>query len=254
MRNSRLYGVELDSISGRIAQQLYPKADITVAGFETTDRRDFYDLAVGNVPFGQYQVRDKAYDTLNFSIHNYVFAKALDQVRPGGVVAFVTSRYTMDAKDSTVRRYLAPDAPNCWGPSVCHNDAFKKNAGAEVVSDIIFLQKRDRPLDIVPEWTQTGQTEDGFAINRYFLDHPEMVLGRQEPESTAHGMDYTVNPIEGLELADQLHDAVKYIRGTYQEAELPELGEGEAIDTSIPADPQCEKLLLHRCGRRCVLP
>ena len=236
MRNSRLYGVELDSLSGRIAQQLYPKADITVAGFETTDRRDFYDLAVGNVPFGQYQVQDKAYDKLNFSIHNYFFAKALDQVRPGGVVAFVTSRYTMDAKDSIVRRYLAQRA-ELLGAIRLPNDAFKKNAGAEVVSDIIFLQKRDRPLDIVPEWTQTGQTEDGFAINRYFLDHPEMVLGRQEPESTAHGMDYTVNPIEGLELADQLHDAVKYIRGTYQEAELPELGEGEAIDTSIPADP-----------------
>ena len=236
MRNSHLYGVELDPVSGRIAKQLYPKADITVGGFETTDRRDFFDLAIGNVPFGQYQVRDKAYDKLNFSIHNYFFAKALDQVRPGGVVAFVTSRYTMDAKDSTVRRYLAQRA-ELLGAIRLPNDAFKKNAGAEVVSDIIFLQKRDRPLDIVPEWTQTGQTEDGFAINRYFLDHPEMVLGRQEPESTAHGMDYTVNPIEGLELADQLHDAVKHIRGTYQEADLPELGEGEAIDTSIPADP-----------------
>ena len=271
MRNSRLYGVELDSISGRIAKQLYPKADITVAGFETTDRRDFYDLAIGNVPFGQYQVRDKAYDKLNFSIHNYFFAKALDQVRPGGVVVFVTSRYTMDAKDSTVRRYLAQRA-ELLGAIRLPNNAFKANAGTEVVSDIIFLQKRDRPLDISPEWTQTGiirvpaksqdfvgeggateqasfspqggneqaqsaTTQDGFAINRYFIDHPEMVLGRQEPESTAHGMDYTVNPIEGLELADQLHDAVKYIRGTYQEAELPELGEGEAIDTSIPADP-----------------
>ena len=236
MRNSRLYGVELDPVSGRIAKQLYPKADITVGGFETTDRRDFFDLAIGNVPFGQYQVNDKAYNKLNFSIHNYFFAKALDQVRPGGVVAFVTSRYTMDAKDSTVRRYLAQRA-ELMGAIRLPNDAFKKNAGAEVVSDIIFLQKRDRPLDIVPEWTQTGQTEDGFAINRYFIDHPEMVLGRQEPVSTAHGMDYTVNPIEGLELSDQLHDAVKYIHGTYQEAELPELGEGEAIDTSIPADP-----------------
>ncbi|WP_330599644.1 SNF2-related protein [Blautia wexlerae] len=236
MRNSRLYGVELDPVSGRIAKQLYPKADITVGGFETTDRRDFFDLAIGNVPFGQYQVNDKAYNKLNFSIHNYFFAKALDQVRPGGVVAFVTSRYTMDAKDSTVRRYLAQRA-ELLGAIRLPNDAFKKNAGAEVVSDIIFLQKRDRPLDIVPEWTQTGQTEDRFAINRYFIDHPEMVLGRQEPVSTAHGMDYTVNPIEGLELSDQLHDAVKYIHGTYQEAELPELGEGEAIDTSIPADP-----------------
>ena len=236
IRNSHLYGVELDPVSGRIAKQLYPKADITVGGFETTDRRDFFDLAIGNVPFGQYQVNDKAYNKLNFSIHNYFFAKALDQVRPGGVVAFVTSRYTMDAKDSTVRRYLAQRA-ELLGAIRLPNDAFKKNAGAEVVSDIIFLQKRDRPLDIVPEWTQTGQTEDGFAINRYFIDHPEMVLGRQEPVSTAHGMDYTVNPIEGLELSDQLHDAVKYIHGTYQEAELPELGEGEAIDTSIPADP-----------------
>ena len=237
MRNSRLYGVELDSISGRIAQQLYPKADITVAGFETTDRRDFYDLAIGNVPFGQYQVRDKAYDKLNFSIHNYFFAKALDQVRPGGVVAFVTSRYTMDAKDSTVRRYLAQRA-ELLGAIRLPNNAFRANAGTEVVSDIIFLQKRDRPLDIVPEWTQTGQTEDGFTINRYFLDHPEMVLGRPTAESTQYGkQDYTVAPIEGLELADQLHDAVKYIRGTYQEAELPELGEGEDIDESLPADP-----------------
>ena len=237
MRNSRLYGVELDSISGRIAQQLYPKADITVAGFETTDRRDFYDLAIGNVPFGQYQVRDKAYDKLNFNIHNYFFAKALDQVRPGGVVTFVTSRYTMDAKDSTVRRYLAQRA-ELLGAIRLPNNAFRANAGTEVVSDIVFLQKRDRPLDIVPEWTQTGQTEDGFTINRYFLDHPEMVLGRPTAESTQYGkQDYTVAPIEGLELADQLHDAVKYIRGTYQEAELPELGEGEAIDTSIPADP-----------------
>ena len=200
MRNSRLYGVELDPVSGRIAKQLYPKADITVGGFETTDRRDFFDLAIGNVPFGQYQVNDKVYNKLNFNIHNYFFAKALDQVRPGGVVAFVTSRYTMDAKDSTVRRYLAQRA-ELLGAIRLPNDAFKKNAGAEVVSDIIFLQKRDRPLDIVPEWTQTGQTEDGFAINRYFIDHPEMVLGRQEPVSIAHGMDYTVNPIEGLELS-----------------------------------------------------
>ena len=236
MAGSKLYGVELDSISGRIAQQLYPRAEITVAGFETTDRRDFYDLAIGNVPFGQYQVNDKAYNKLHFNIHNYFFAKALDQVRPGGVVAFVTSRYTMDAKDSTVRRYLAQRA-ELLGAIRLPNNAFKANAGAEVVSDIIFLQKRDRPLDIVPDWTQTGQTQDGFTINRYFLDHPEMVLGRQEAESTAHGMDYTVNSIEGLKLADQLHDAVKYIRGIYQEAELPELGEGETIDTSIPADP-----------------
>ena len=237
MAGSKLYGVELDPISGRIAKQLYPKADITVVGFETTDRRDFYDLAIGNVPFGQYQVNDKAYNKLGFSIHNYFFAKALDQVRAGGVVAFVTSRYTMDAKDSTVRRYLAQRA-ELLGAIRLPNNAFRTNAGTDVVSDIIFLQKRDRPLDISPEWTQISQTEDGFAINRYFLDHPEMVLGRPTAENTQYGkQDYTVVPIEGLELADQLHDAVKYIRGTYQEAELPELGEGEAIDTSIPADP-----------------
>ena len=237
MAGSRLYGVELDSISGRIAKQLYPKADITVAGFETTDRRDFYDLAIGNVPFGQYQVNDKAYNKLGFNIHNYFFAKALDQVRPGGVVAFVTSRYTMDAKDSTVRRYLAQRA-ELLGAIRLPNDAFKKNAGTEVVSDILFLQKRDRPLDIAPDWTQTGRTEEGFTVNQYFLDHPEMVLGRPTAESTQYGkQDYTVVPIEGLELADQLHDAVKYIHGTYQEAALPELGEGEDIDESLPADP-----------------
>ena len=236
MRGSQLYGVELDSISGRIARQLYPKAHITVAGFETTDQRDFFDLAVGNVPFGQYQVNDSAYNKLHFNIHNYFFAKALDQVRPGGVVAFVTSRFTMDAKDSTVRRYLAQRA-ELLGAIRLPNNAFKANAGAEVVSDIIFLQKRDRPLDVVPDWTQTGRTEDGFVINRYFIDHPGMVLGRQEAESTAHGMDYTVSPIEGAELEGLLQKAVKHIHGTYQEAELPELGEGEAPDTSIPADP-----------------
>ncbi len=237
MTESRLYGVELDSISGRIAKQLYPKADITVAGFETTDRRDFYDLAIGNVPFGQYQVNDKAYNKLGFNIHNYFFAKALDQVRPGGVVAFVTSRYTMDAKDSTVRRYLAQRA-ELLGAIRLPNNAFRANAGTDVVSDILFLQKRDRPLDIAPDWTQTGRTEEGFTVNQYFLDHPEMVLGRQEPESTQYGkQDYTVAPIEGLELADQLHDAVQHIHGTYQEAALPELGEGEDIDESLPADP-----------------
>ena len=237
MAGSRLYGVELDSISGRIAKQLYPKADITVAGFETTDRRDFYDLAIGNVPFGQYQVNDKAYNKLGFNSHNYFFAKALDQVRPGGVVAFVTSRYTMDAKDSTVRRYLAQRA-ELLGAIRLPNNAFKANAGTEVVSDILFLQKRDRPVDITPDWTQTGRTEDGFTVNQYFLDHPEMVLGQPTAESTQYGkQDYTVVPIEGLELAGQLHDAVKYIRGTYQEAALPELGEGEDIDTSLPADP-----------------
>ncbi len=237
MQNSKLYGVELDSITGRIAKQLYPKADITIAGFETTDRRDFYDLAIGNVPFGQYQVNDRAYNKLGFSIHDYFFAKALDQVRPGGVVAFVTSRYTMDKQSPEVRKYIAQRA-ELLGAIRLPNNAFKANAGTEVVSDIIFLQKRDRPIEIEPDWVHLGKNDDGFAINSYFIDHPEMILGRQTSESTQYGkQDFTVEPTPGLELADQLHDAVKYIRGTYTEAELPDLGDGEAIDTSIPADP-----------------
>ena len=237
MESSRLYGVELDSITGRIAKQLYPKADITVAGFETTDRKDFFDLAVGNVPFGQYQVNDRAYNRLGFSIHNYFFAKALDQVRPGGVVAFVTSRYTMDAKDSAARKYIAQRA-DLLGAIRLPNNAFKANAGTDVVSDIIFLQKRDRPIDIEPDWVHLGENEDGFSINRYFIDHPEMVLGRQTSESTQYGrQDFTVAPIEGADLAEQLSGAIRNIRGTYAEAELPDLGEDETIVETIPADP-----------------
>ena len=236
MRNSRLYGVELDSITGRIAKQLYPKANITVAGFETTDRRDFFDLAVGNVPFGQYKVNDPAYSKLGFNIHNYFFAKGLDQVRPGGVVAFVTSRYTMDAQNPSVRKYLAQRA-DLLGAIRLPNTAFKANAGTEVVSDIIFLQKRDRPIEIDPDWVHLGQTEDGYAINSYFLDHPEMVMGRNSSESTAHGMDYTVEPFENISLASSLQDAVQHIQGTYQEAEPPDLGEGETIQNTLPADP-----------------
>lgn len=237
MRASKLYGVELDSVTGRIAKQLYPQADITVAGFESTDRRDFFDLAIGNVPFGQYQVNDRAYNKLGFSIHDYFFAKSLDQVRPGGVVAFVTSRYTMDKQSPEVRKYIAQRA-ELLGAIRLPNNAFKANAGTEVVSDIIFLQKRDRPIDIEPDWVHLGENEDGFGINNYFIDHPEMILGRQTSESTQYGkQDFTVAPIEGLSLADQLHDAIKYIGGKYAEAELPELGEDERIDTSIPADP-----------------
>ena len=243
MKSSRLYGVELDSITGRIAKQLYPKADITVAGFETTDRKDFFDLAVGNVPFGQYQVSDRAFDKLGFSIHNYFFAKALEQVRPGGVVAFVTSRYTMDAKDSAARKYIAQRA-DFLGAIRLPNNAFKANAGTDVVSDIIFLQKRDRPIEIEPDWVHTGiwrnpgANADGFAINQYFIDHPEMVLGRQTSESTQYGrQDFTVAPIEGADLAEQLSGAIRNIRGTYAEAELPDLGEDETIVETVPADP-----------------
>jgi N12 class adenine-specific DNA methylase len=237
MSASKLYGVELDSITGRIAKQLYPNADITVAGFEATDRRDFYDLAVGNVPFGNYQVNDRAYNKLGFSIHDYFFAKALDQVRPGGVIAFVTSRYTMDKQSPEVRKYLAERA-DLLGAIRLPNNAFHANAGTDVVSDIIFLQKRDHPITIEPDWVHLGQNEDGFGINSYFVEHPEMILGRQTSESTQYGkQDFTVEPIEGADLAAQLHEAIQNIHGTYQESELPDLGEGEEIDTSIPADP-----------------
>ena len=239
MADSRLYGVELDSITGRIAKKLYPQADITVAGFETTDRRDFYDLAVGNVPFGQYKVNDKAYNKLGFSIHNYFFAKAIDQVRPGGVVAFVTSRYTMDSKDSTARKHMAERA-DLLGAIRLPNNAFRANAGTDVVSDIIFLQKRDRPIDHEPDWVQLGKTEDGFAINQYFVDHPEMVLGELTAESTQYGReDLTVAPIEGTSLADQLAEAVQHIEGQYTAAEVdaPDIAEEETTRRTLPADP-----------------
>ena len=239
MADSRLYGVELDSITGRIAQKLYPQADITVAGFETTDRRDFYDLAVGNVPFGNYKVNDKAYNKLGFSIHNYFFAKAIDQVRPGGVIAFVTSRYTMDSKDGTARKHMAERA-DLLGAIRLPNNAFKANAGTEVVSDIIFLQKRDRPIDHEPDWVQLGKTEDGFAINQYFVDHPEMVLGELTAENTQYGREEcTVRPIEGAVLADQLAEAIQHIEGQYTEVEVetPDIADAENERHILPADP-----------------
>ena len=240
MQDSRLYGVELDSITGRIAKKLYPQADITVAGFETTDRRDFYDLAVGNVPFGQYKVNDKAYNKLGFSIHNYFFAKAIDQVRPGGVVAFVTSRYTMDSKDSTARKHMAERA-DLLGAIRLPNNAFRANAGTDVVSDIIFLQKRDCPIDHEPDWVQLGKTEDGFAINQYFVDHPEMILGVLSTESTQYGREeLTVAPIEGANLADQLAEAVQHIEGQYTEVEVetPDIADAENEKHILPADPE----------------
>ena len=239
MADSRLYGVELDSITGRIAKKLYPQADITVAGFETTDRRDFYDLAVGNVPFGQYKVNDKAYNKLGFSIHNYFFAKAIDQVRPGGIVAFVTSRYTLDSKDSSARKHIAERA-DLLGAIRLPNTAFKANAGTEVVSDIIFLQKRDRPIDHEPDWIQLGKTEDGFTINSYFVDHPEMVLGELTTESTQYGREEcTVRPIEGAVLADQLAEAIQHIEGLYTEVEVetPDIADAENERHILPADP-----------------
>ena len=239
MADSRLYGVELDSITGRIAQKLYPDANIKVAGFETTDRRDFYDLAVGNVPFGNYKVNDKAYNKLNFSIHNYFFAKAIDQVRPGGIVAFVTSRYTLDSKDSAARKHIAERA-DLLGAIRLPNNAFRANAGTDVVSDIIFLQKRDRPMDHEPAWVQLGKTADGIAINSYFADHPEMILGKLTTENTQYGKEEaTVVPIEGANLADQLREAVQQLEGQYLEAaaEVSDIAETEAERRTLPADP-----------------
>lgn len=236
MRGSKLYGIELDSISGRIAKKLYPNADITVAGFETTDRRDFFDLSVGNVPFGNYKVSDKPYDKLGFSIHNYFFAKALDQVRPGGVVAFVTSRYTMDQQTPDVRKYLAQRA-ELLGAIRLPNNAFKANAGTDVVSDIIFLQKREHPIDIEPDWVHLGQNEDGFAINSYFIDNPQMVLGELTSHSTQYGKEEcTVIPKEGADLSKQLQEAIKNIKGEYVEAEIAEQNIVGELKT-IPANP-----------------
>ena len=235
MSGSRLYGVELDSISGRIAKQLYPNADITVAGFETTDRRNFYDLAIGNVPFGNYLVDDKSYNSLGFRIHNYFLAKALDQVRPGGVVAFVTSRYTMDSKNTEVRKYLAQRA-ELLGAIRLPNNAFLANAGTSVVSDILFLQKRQRMVAMEPEWVHLDKTEAGITLNRYFVQHPEMVLGELSTESTQYGKEEcTVRPIPGAVLSQQLHEAVQHICGTYVEMELDEAQDEQ--EDSIPADP-----------------
>ena len=239
MAESKLYGVELDSISGRIAQKLYPEANITVVGFETTKQQDFYDLAIGNVPFGNYKVNDKDYNNLGFSIHNYFFAKALDQVRPGGVVAFVTSRYTLDSKDSTARKYLAERA-DLLGAIRLPNNAFRANAGTDVVSDIILLQKRDHPIDREPDWVQLGQTESGISINQYFVDHPEMVLGELSTESTQYGREEsTVLPLEGADLGEQLKEAVSHLEGEYREAEhtAPDVGEAETSRDFLPADP-----------------
>ena len=238
MKESRLYGVELDSITGRIAQQLYPKAHITIAGFETTDRRDFFDLAIGNVPFGAYQVQDKAFARHNFLIHDYFFAKTLEQVRPGGVIAYITSKGTMDKQNPAVRRYIAERA-ELLGAIRLPNTAFKANAGTEVTSDILFLQKRERPLIVEPDWVHLGQTADGIPVNSYFAAHPEMMLGTMVREPGLYGNENETAciPLEGAVLSEQLTEAVQHIRGEYQAAELPNQLEGEAAADTIPADP-----------------
>ena len=238
MKESRLYGVELDSITGRIAQQLYPKAHITIAGFETTDRRDFFDLAIGNVPFGAYQVQDKAFARHNFLIHDYFFAKTLEQVRPGGVIAYITSKGTMDKQNPAVRRYIAERA-ELLGAIRLPNTAFKANAGTEVTSDILFLQKRERPLAVEPDWVHLGQTANGIPVNSYFAAHPEMMLGTMVREPGLYGNENETAciPLEGAVLSEQLTEAVQHIRGEYQAAELPNELEGEAAADTIPADP-----------------
>ena len=238
MQGSRLYGVELDSITGRIARQLYPNAHIDIKGFEQTDRRDFFDVAVGNVPFGNYSVADKAYDSQHFLIHDYFFAKALDQVRPGGVIAFITSKGTMDKANPAVRRYIAQRA-ELLGAVRLPNNAFKANAGTEVTADILFLQKRERLIDLVPDWVHLGQTADGIPLNSYFAEHPEQVLGTMAWDSSMYGneRETTCNPLPGAELSTQLSIAMQHIRGTYLETEALE-PEQNASETVIPADPE----------------
>ena len=236
MSQSRLYGVELDSITGRMARQLYPDAQIEIRGFEKTSRKDFFDVAVGNVPFGNYKVADKPFDKYGFLIHDYFFAKALEQVRPGGVIAFITSKGTMDKASPDVRRYIAQRA-ELLGAIRLPNNAFKANAGTEVTSDILFLQKREHPIDIEPDWIHLGQTADGIPINSYFVDHPDMVLGKMQWDKSMYGneKETTCEPIPGADLAQQLHAAVRNIDGEYKRIEVSEMDINEG--RTIPADP-----------------
>ena len=236
MQESRLYGVELDGITGRIARQLYPNADVKITGFEKTDYpNDFFDVAIGNVPFGQYKVADRAYDKHNFLIHDYFFSKALDKVRPGGVVAFVTSKGTMDKKSPEVRKYLAQRA-ELLGAIRLPNTAFKENAGTEVTSDILFLKKRDRVIDIEPDWVHLCENEDGIAMNQYFADHPEMIMGKMEMVSGQFGMEATCTPDTAIPLSKQLEKAISHIEGSIDEVEFDELDD-ELAREAIPADP-----------------
>ena len=235
MAESKVYGVELDDVSGRIARQLYPRSSISVRGYEKMDFPDnFFDVAVGNVPFGQFKVQDRRYDRLNLSIHEYFFAKTLDKVRPGGVVAFVTSSYTMDKRTSNVRKYIAQRA-ELLGAIRLPNDTFKAAAGTEVVSDILFLQKRDRMVDIEPEWVQLGTNDDGITMNRYFIDHPDMVLGEMKMVSGPYGPEPTCVPFPEQPLDSLLANAVQNIHGEINAYDRAEELEGE--DQSIAADP-----------------
>lgn len=236
MQESRLYGVELDRLSGRIARQLYPQADIQVKGFEDTEFPDnFFDVAVGNVPFGQYKVNDRAYNKLNFNIHNYFFAKTLDKVRPGGVVVFITSRYTMDAASSQARKYMAQRA-ELLGAVRLPNTAFKANAGTQTTADILFLKKRDRLASEEPDWVHLGKNADGIPMNQYFIDHPEMIVGRMEMVSGPYGMEPTCSPVDDVPFEEQLRRAAGQVRGEIEASGLYEL-EDEIEKETIPADP-----------------
>jgi len=234
MAGSKAYGVELDSISGRIAQQLYQNASISVNGFETVQMPDsFFDVAIGNVPFGDFKVVDRRYDKHHWLIHDYFFGKALDKVRPGGIVAFITSKGTMDKENSAVRRYLAQRA-DLIGAIRLPDNTFKQNAGTEVTSDILFLQKRDHITDLEQDWVQLDTDENGIRMNRYFVQHPEMVLGDMVMESTRFGMDSACKAREGADLSEQLAEAIQFLQAEIKPYELEEPDEE---DHSIPADP-----------------
>lgn len=235
MAGSKAYGVEIDSISGRIAQQLYQNASISVKGFETVQMPDsFFDVAIGNVPFGDFKVVDRRYDKHHWLIHDYFFGKALDKVRPGGIVAFITSKGTMDKENSAVRRYLAHRA-DLIGAIRLPDNTFKQNAGTEVTSDILFLQKRDHITDLEPDWVHLDTDENGIRMNRYFVQHPEMILGDMVMESTRFGPDSACKAREGEDLSEQLANAVQFLQAEIKPYELEELDEEE--DKSIPADP-----------------
>ena len=243
MRNSKLYGVELDEISGRIAKQLYQNAKIQVTGFEKTAYPDnFFDVAIGNVPFGQYKLSEKRYDKLNLNIHDHFFAKSLDKVRAGGVVAFVTSKGTLDKANPQFRKYLAQRA-ELVGAIRLPNTAFKDNAGTEVTSDIIFLQKRDKMVDIEPEWVHLGKTADGVPVNKYFEEHPEMILGemKQGVEFSLYGNaeETACVAAEGADLKEQLKEAIKNIQGIIPEMEAPDIEDGKTAE-ALPADPNIQ--------------
>ena len=230
-----MYGIELDSISGRIAQQLYQKSTIAVNGYEKVDLPDsFFDVAIGNVPFGDFKVSDRKYDKNKFLIHDYFFGKTIDKVRPGGVIAFITSKGTMDKQNPEVRKYIAQRA-ELLGAIRLPNNTFSKNAGTEVTSDIIFLKKRENMTDIMPDWVYLDTNKDGIQMNKYFVDNPDMILGQMEMETTRFGLDSVCKPYDGIELKTLLDEAIAKINGEITDYEIGDIEERE--ETTLPADP-----------------